>query len=74
MGSGSVGIAATKLGRRFLGNDLNPEAVQIASRRLSVGQAPSSVGRVPPQSGAVEADPAKTGTTEPMQADLLERA
>ena len=35
MGSGSVGVAATKLGRRFLGNDLNPEAVQIAARRLS---------------------------------------
>jgi len=49
MGSGSVGIAATKLGRRFRGNDLNPEAVQIAARRLS----PDS---------------------EPMQADLLERA
>src|SRR6185503_10257586 len=56
MGSGSVGIAATKLGRRFLGNDLNPEAVQIASRRLrELGAGgPPSVGRVPPQSGAVE--------------------
>ena len=29
MGSGSVGVAAAKLGRRFLGNDLNPEAVQL---------------------------------------------
>jgi len=70
MGSGSVGIAATRLGRRFLGNDLNPEAVQIAARRLAVG-------RVPPQSGATEADPAKAGNSadaEPMQADLLERA
>ena len=70
MGSGSVGIAATKLGRRFLGNDLNPEAVQIASRRLSVGQ-------VPPQPGAAEADPPKAAhpaDAEPMQADLLERA
>jgi len=34
MGSGSVGIAATRLGRRFLGNDLNPEAVRIAAQRL----------------------------------------
>lgn len=34
MGSGSVGVAALRLGRRFLGNDLNPEAVQITERRL----------------------------------------
>jgi site-specific DNA-methyltransferase (adenine-specific) len=72
MGSGSVGIAATKLGRRFLGNDLNPEAVQIAARRLSVG-------RVPPEQGATKADPPTRRTapvassdTEPMQADLLD--
>lgn len=45
MGSGSVGVAALRLGRRFLGNDLNPEAVQIADKRLRetgprVSQAP----------------------------------
>jgi site-specific DNA-methyltransferase (adenine-specific) len=34
MGSGSVGVAAGRLGRRFLGNDLNPEAVRIAAERL----------------------------------------
>ena len=34
MGSGSVGVAALRLGRRFLGNDLNPEAVAIATERL----------------------------------------
>src|SRR4029077_16910781 len=34
MGSGSVGIAAARLRRRFLGNDLNPEAVRIAAQRL----------------------------------------
>ena len=34
MGSGSVGIAALRLGRRFLGNDVNPEAVRIAAQRL----------------------------------------
>ena len=34
MGSGSVGIAAARLGRRFLGNDLNPEAVRVAAQRL----------------------------------------
>ena len=45
MGSGSVGVAATKLGRRFLGNDLNPEAVQIAARRLARGRAPPEARR-----------------------------
>ncbi len=34
MGSGSVGVAAMRLGRRFLGNDLNPEAVRFAEGRL----------------------------------------
>ena len=30
----NVGVAAARLGRRFLGNDLNPEAVVIAAQRL----------------------------------------
>ena len=34
MGSGSVGIAALRLKRRFLGNDLNPDAVKVAAQRL----------------------------------------
>jgi site-specific DNA-methyltransferase (adenine-specific) len=34
MGSGSVGVAALRAGRRFLGNDLNPEAVGLAATRL----------------------------------------
>jgi site-specific DNA-methyltransferase (adenine-specific) len=34
MGSGSAGVAALSLGRRFLGNDLNPEAVRLADQRL----------------------------------------
>ena len=34
MGSGSVGVAAARLGRRFAGNDLNPEAVRITAHRL----------------------------------------
>jgi len=34
MGSGSVGIAAVKHGRRFCGTDLNPEAVRLAADRL----------------------------------------
>jgi site-specific DNA-methyltransferase (adenine-specific) len=34
MGAGSVGVAAARLGRRFLGNDLNSEAVRLAAQRL----------------------------------------
>jgi site-specific DNA-methyltransferase (adenine-specific) len=34
MGSGSSGVAAVRLGRRFIGNDLNPEAVRLAGDRL----------------------------------------
>ena len=48
MGSGSVGIAAARIGRRFLGNDLNPEAVRIAAQRLhEFGE-----GRVPAEISA----------------------
>ena len=34
MGSGSVGVAALTLGRRFRGTDLNPEAVRLSAERL----------------------------------------
>jgi site-specific DNA-methyltransferase (adenine-specific) len=34
MGSGSVGVAALKCGRRFCGTDVNPEAVRLAANRL----------------------------------------
>jgi site-specific DNA-methyltransferase (adenine-specific) len=34
-GSGSVGVAAAKLGRHFLGTDVCAEAVQTAERRLA---------------------------------------
>ena len=59
MGAGSVGIASARLGRRFLGNDLNPEAVRIAAQRLrEFGE-----GRVPPNLPADVPDP---------QSDLFE--
>jgi site-specific DNA-methyltransferase (adenine-specific) len=58
MGSGSVGVAAARLGRRFLGNDLNPEAVQIAARRLR-------------EFGAVGGAPAAADERQPEQPDLL---
>ena len=47
MGSGSIGVAALKLGRRFLGTDLNPEAVQLSGQRLrqiGEGSQPDSIG------------------------------
>jgi site-specific DNA-methyltransferase (adenine-specific) len=59
MGSGSVGVAAARLGRRFLGNDLNPEALRIAAHRLGEFGA----GRLPPGM-AIE--------KRPDQPDLLE--
>ena len=34
MGSGSAGVAALRLGRRFLGNDLNADAVRLTASRL----------------------------------------
>jgi site-specific DNA-methyltransferase (adenine-specific) len=34
MGSGSVGVAALNLGRRFQGNDIAPEALAVARERL----------------------------------------
>jgi site-specific DNA-methyltransferase (adenine-specific) len=34
MGSGSVGVAALRAGRRFLGNDINSEAVRLSAMRL----------------------------------------
>jgi site-specific DNA-methyltransferase (adenine-specific) len=46
MGSGSVGVAAVKNGRRFLGTDVNPGAVRIAADRLreyGVGREPEDL-------------------------------
>ena len=58
MGSGSVGVAALRLGRRFVGNDINPDAVQLANQRLL------ELG-----SGQVQGPPLVSG-----QSDLLEIA
>ncbi len=33
-GSGSTGVAAVRLGRAFLGNDIRPEALQLSEERL----------------------------------------
>ena len=57
MGSGSAGVAAVKNGRRFRGNDLNPDAVRHSAERLR----PFGTGQEPPE---------LTGTSR--QPDLLE--
>jgi site-specific DNA-methyltransferase (adenine-specific) len=35
MGSGSSGVAALKLGRRYAGNDISPDAIKLARARLA---------------------------------------
>jgi site-specific DNA-methyltransferase (adenine-specific) len=55
MGSGSVGVAALQTNRRFLGTDINLEAVRVSAERLR----PFGAGREP------------GGLTEPVQPDLL---
>ena len=57
MGSGSVGVAAVKNGRRFLGTDLNPGAVRITSDRLKeygVGHAPDDLPPATDQASLLE--------------------
>jgi site-specific DNA-methyltransferase (adenine-specific) len=49
MGSGSVGVAALGTGRRFLGTDLNPEAVRLSAerlRRFGDGQVPNDLPEI----------------------------
>ena len=55
MGSGSVGVAALRLGRRFRGSDINPEAVRLAADRLrQYGEGRAPEGLPEPQPGLLE--------------------
>jgi len=55
MGSGSVGVAALRLGRRFLGSDINPEAVRLTADRLrQYGEGRAPDGLPEPQPGLLE--------------------
>jgi site-specific DNA-methyltransferase (adenine-specific) len=47
MGSGSVGVAALRQRRRFVGTDLNPEAVRLTAERLRQFGAGSEPGDIP---------------------------
>ena len=60
MGSGSVGVAAVRSGRNFIGNDLCAEAVEIARTRLV-------------EAGARDGEPLQGsfGTDNPEQLELL---
>jgi DNA modification methylase len=55
MGSGSVGIAALRLSRRFRGSDINPEAVRLTADRLrQYGDGRAPEGLPAPQPGLLE--------------------
>jgi site-specific DNA-methyltransferase (adenine-specific) len=57
MGSGSIGVAAVKNGRRFIGTDLHPGAVRIASDRLreyGAGHAPDDLPPATDQASLLE--------------------
>jgi site-specific DNA-methyltransferase (adenine-specific) len=55
MGSGSVGVAALRLGRRFRGSDINPEAVRLTSDRLrQFGEGRAPEGLPEPQPDLLE--------------------
>lgn len=43
MGSGTTGVVAKKLGRNFIGIDLNKEYVEIAEKRIAVAEECSSI-------------------------------
>jgi site-specific DNA-methyltransferase (adenine-specific) len=55
MGSGSVGVASLRLGRRFRGTDVNPEAVRLTSDRLrEYGDGVAPPGLPEPEPGLLE--------------------
>ena len=55
MGSGSVGVAALRAGRRFRGTDLNPEAVRLTADRLrQFGEGHAPEGLPAPDHGLLE--------------------
>jgi site-specific DNA-methyltransferase (adenine-specific) len=56
IGSGSVGVAAAKLGRQFAGTDVCAEAIEISRERLvDAGAVPGSASR--PDGSSVSAEP-----------------
>ncbi len=48
MGSGTTGVAALRLGRRFIGIELEPKYFDIACRRISEAAAQGDLFHEPP--------------------------
>ena len=78
-GSGSTGVAAAKLRRRFIGIEIDPEFIGISARRLELSPAscPDDAERPPPAQGsglAHESDSASSsvrgGDTAPRESSL----
>ena len=44
MGSGSTGVAAMKLGRKFIGIEIDPEYFEIACQRIEKAQQQTRMG------------------------------
>ncbi len=62
MGSGSVGVAAVRAGRRFAGTDVNPEAVRLTADRLrQFGEGLAPDGLPMPENGRLELSDAEPG-------------
>ncbi len=56
MGSGSTGVAALKMGHRFLGIEIDPTYFRVAQRRLAAAATPLFDGPAPPPLAAVEGE------------------
>jgi site-specific DNA-methyltransferase (adenine-specific) len=51
MGSGTTGVACVKLGRNFIGCEINPDYFQIAERRIAEAQLQAPLPLTPPFEG-----------------------
>jgi site-specific DNA-methyltransferase (adenine-specific) len=71
MGSGSSLVAAARLGRRYVGYDLDPEYVEIARRRVAEAQAPGPSEHGDPEPAPAAADLHATASTEGKAAQRL---
>lgn len=73
MGSGSALVAAARLGRRYVGYDLDPSYVEIARRRVREALAENSEVDHPPKSRRRISPPA-VPPADPSQEDFQSRA
>lgn len=64
-GSGAFGVSAISAGRRFLGNDINPKAIEVSSARL--GKLVSKVVHSPSDERCIDSE----ATREPRTLELF---